>query len=105
MIRHGIELDSQRIRQFCRKWGIRGLYVFGSVLRDDFSPTSDVDFMADFGDNPGWDLLDHQDMERELAEIVGRKVDIVSRYAVQTCPNRYRRAAILSSAEPVYAAR
>ena len=106
MIRHNINLDSQSVCEFCKKWKIRELSVFGSVLRDDFHPESDVDFLADFedtGDEFAWDLADHVEMQEELAQLVGRPVDLLTRYAVDTDPNWLLRNAILSSAESVYA--
>jgi len=99
-------LDSQRDRidAFCMKWGIRELALFGSAVRDDFGPDSDVDFLVSFSPNVTWGLLDHAVMERELAEIVGRPVDLVSRKAVERSHNWIRRKAILESARVLYAA-
>jgi len=99
-------LDSKRdkINAFCMKWGIRELALFGSALRDDFRPDSDLDFLVSFSPNVAWGLLDHVAMERELAEIVGRPVDLVSRNAVERSHNWIRRRAILESAQVLYAA-
>ncbi len=70
-----IPLDRTRIRRFCRKHHIRRLAFFGSVLRDDFTPESDVDVLVEFeaGHVPG---LAFFEMERELSDILGRKVDL-----------------------------
>jgi predicted nucleotidyltransferase len=57
------------------KWGICELALFGSAVRDDFRPDSDLDFLVSFSPNVAWGLLDHAAMEREFAEIVGRPVD------------------------------
>lgn len=99
-------LDANRdgIEAFCKKWKIRELALFGSALRDDFRPDSDLDFLVSFSPNVGWGLLDHAAMERELAEIVGRPVDLVSRKAVERSHNWIRRKAILESAQVLYAA-
>ena len=99
-------LDSKRhrIEAFCKKWKIRELALFGSALRDDFRPDSDVDFLVSFSPSAAWGLLDHAAMERELAEIVGRSVDLVSRKAVERSHNWIRRRAILESAQVLYAA-
>ena len=59
----------------------------------------------DFEEDVEWDLFDHMDMEEELAEIVGRKVDLVSRYTIEACGNRFYKKEILSTAEPVVAER
>ncbi len=105
MIAHGIDLDSPAIREFCRKWKIRELKVFGSILRDDFRPDSDIDFLADFDEDCEWDLFDHVDMKVELAGIVGREVDLVSRSGVEASRNRFYIKEILGTAESIHAAR
>ena len=105
MIAHGIDLNSNAIRDFCRKWKIRELSVFGSILRDDFRPDSDVDFLVEHEADAQWDLFDSLHMEEELAELVGRPVDIVDRYAAETSQNRFFKKEILSTAEPVFARR
>ena len=105
MVRHGIDLDSPAIREFCSKWRINELCVFGSILTDNFRENSDVDFLADFGKDPDWDLCDHMDMEDELSVIVGREVDLITRYSVESSANRFRKEEILSTAEPVCATR
>lgn len=70
-----IQLDAIRIAEFCRRHGVRRLALFGSVLRDDFTPASDVDVLVEFapGRAPG---LKFFAMERELAAIIGRRVDL-----------------------------
>jgi len=95
-------LDEQQIAAFCRKWGIEELAVFGSVLTPRFRPDSDVDFLATFAPDARWSLLDETPMEQELAAIVGRRADLVSRRAVERSHNWIRRTAILESARPVY---
>ena len=99
-----ISLDTGRIASFCRTWKIRELAVFGSVLSPRFRPDSDIDFLATFAPDARWSLMDSTPMEAELAAIVGRAVDLVSRRAVERSPNWIRRKAILQSAEVVYAA-
>jgi hypothetical protein len=99
-----IPIERARVEAFCRKWKITELALFGSVLRDDFRPDSDVDVLVSFAPDADWSLLDHMAMEEELAGILGRKVDLVSRRAVERSANRIRRQAILNSAEVVYAA-
>ena len=104
MIRHGIELDSETIRDFCRRWKIKELSVFGSILRDDFRPDSDIDFLAVFEDDAEWDLFDDLHMRDELATILRRKVEIIDRLAVETGGNRFVLKEVLSTAEHIYAA-
>ena len=79
--------------------------LFGSALREDFTPDSDVDLLVSFYSNAEWSLLDHVQMEIELEKILGRKVDIVTRRSVQNSRNPIRRKSILKSAKVVYAAR
>lgn len=70
-----IAFDSERVANFCRRHHIRSLAVFGSVLRDDFGPESDVDVLVEFEDGftPGWELFDFED---ELSANLGRRVDL-----------------------------
>src|SRR5712692_3511361 len=105
MTAHGINLNSEAIRDFCARWRIKELSVFGSILRDDFRPDSDVDFLADFDEDAEWGICDHMDMEEELGTIVGRKVDLVGRSAIEASRNRFYKKEILSTAEPVSAKR
>jgi predicted nucleotidyltransferase len=81
------------------------LAFFGSVLRDDFRPESDVDVLVTFAPGIEWGLFDHIDMEEKLSALLGRKVDLVSRRAIERGSNWIRRKAILDTAEPFYAAR
>ena len=100
--RLGVPMDS--IRSFCERWQVTELALFGSVLRDDFGPDSDLDFLIGFeiGQSPG--LFGIVEMEQELAELSGRRVDLVSRRAVENSRNYIRRRSILEAAETIYAA-
>jgi hypothetical protein len=102
---HRISIDDERIADFRRKWRIAGLSLFGSVLRRDFGPASDVDMLVDFASGAEWSLLDHMAMQEELSKILGRKVDLVSRRAVKKSDNWIRRREILDSAKPLRAGR
>ncbi len=97
-----ILLDREKIAEFCRRWKITELALFGSVLREDFRSDSDVDLLATFAPDAQWSLFDHVDMEEELSVLVGRKVDLVSRRAIEQSANWIRRKAILETAEPYY---
>jgi len=105
MNRLAIPWPSPEIADFCRRWRIIELALFGSVLRDDFQPDSDVDVLVTFAPSASWSLLDHIQMEQELSAILGRGVDLISKRAVERSTNWIRRQAILGSAEVVYAAR
>jgi predicted nucleotidyltransferase len=93
-----IDYDKEKLREFCRRRKVAEFSFFGSVVRDDFGPESDVDVMVRFTDDAGWSLFDIVHMENELAEIFGRPVDLCEREAVEKSRNRYRRGSILSSA-------
>ncbi|MBI3946665.1 MAG: nucleotidyltransferase domain-containing protein [Armatimonadetes bacterium] len=99
-----IEVDQEQIAAFCRKHRIRKLAFFGSVLRDDFRPDSDVDVLVDYEPGARVRLAEVLGMERELASLLGRRVDLVEREAVMRSPNYIRRNEVLRSAEVVYAA-
>jgi predicted nucleotidyltransferase len=96
-----VAVDPTRIAEFCRKWRVKELSIFGSALRDDFRPDSDVDVLVVFEDDAEWDLWDHMHAEDELKELFGRKVDLVEKSAVR---NPFRRHHILNNREVIYAA-
>jgi predicted nucleotidyltransferase len=96
-----IPIPKERVRDFCRRWRIAELSVFGSVLRDDFRPDSDVDVLVSFAKDARWSLYDWVDMIAELREIFGREVDLLSS---QSLRNPFRRHEILKSRETLYAA-
>jgi predicted nucleotidyltransferase len=100
-----ISLKRKEIVAFCQQWQIMELAFFGSVLRDDFRPNSDVDVLVTFAPGVEWSLFDHIAMEEELSALLGRKVDLVSRRAIERSSNWIRRRTILETAEPFYAAR
>lgn len=99
-----INLPLDKIEVFCRKWKIKELSLFGSVLREDFRPDSDVDFLVTFEEGARWSFFDMVDMQDELKEILGREVDLVERRAVERSENYIRRRHILQSLEPLYVA-
>ena len=102
MIAH-IDIPPNEIDAFCKRWQITELALFGSVLRDDFGPESDVDVLVEFEEGARHSLFELDDMELELEEIFGREVDLVSRRGVEASRNYIRRKAILDSAETIYA--
>jgi hypothetical protein len=97
-------LPISRLAAFCRKWGIVRLEVFGSALRDDFSSSSDLDFLVTFAPNAHRSLLDLPEAEEELRGIVERPVDPVTRAGIERSRNWIRRREILDSARLLYAA-
>ena len=99
-----IPIDRAKLAEFCRRYHIRRLSFFGSVLRDDFRPDSDVDVLVRFHPEARHTLFDMVRMREELKRILGREVDLVSRRGIEKSRNYLRKKAILESAEVVYAA-
>lgn len=99
-----INIDKATVAEFCSQWKIVEFALFGSVLRDDFGPESDLDILVTFAPDAKWTLFDHVDMQDELKELLGRDVDLVSRRGIERSANYIRRKAILESAEVLYAA-
>jgi hypothetical protein len=99
-----LQVDRSKIEGFCRKWQVSELSFFGSALRDDFRPDSDVDVLVSFAPGEKWDLFDHAQMEEELSGILGRKVDLLTRRSVERSANGIRRQSILSGSENYYVA-
>ena len=92
------------IAAFCKKWQIREFALFGSVLREDFRPDSDIDVIVTFDEQARHGLPAFIRLQRELGELFGRKVDVVERAALREDPNQRRSQQILESAEIVYSA-
>ena len=87
--------------EFCRRWRIRELSVFGSALRDDFNPNSDLDFLVSFEPGTPLDIDRLLDMKEELETRLGRPVDLVEKEAMR---NPWRRHEILKTRQVIYAA-
>ncbi|MGA7237623.1 MAG: nucleotidyltransferase family protein [Bryobacteraceae bacterium] len=104
-MRTEIAVPAAQLDEFCRRWRIAELRVFGSAWREDFRPDSDLDLLVRFAPEANPSLLDHVAMEEELSDIVGRKVDLVSQRAIERSSNWIRRNAILESSEPYFASR
>jgi hypothetical protein len=94
--------DMESLRRFCRERGIARLELFGSALREDFRSDSDVDLLCTLRPDARCTLLGWADIQLKLAEIFGRPVDLVSRWAIERSQNPFRRSAILSTATPIY---
>ena len=99
-----ILLDDKRIADFCQRWKIARLGFFGSILREDFGPSSDVDVLVSFASDAQWSLLDHVQMEEELSTLLGRKVEIVNRRSIERSQNWIRRQEILENTQSYYVA-
>ncbi len=96
-----IPIDHLQISRFCRKWRILEFSLFGSVLRDDFRPDSDIDVMVQFEPQAPWSLLDLVAAAIELKQLFGREVELIEKDAIT---NPFRRQSILRSHQVIYAA-
>lgn len=95
-----IEIPKDKLADFCHRWKVAELALFGSVLREDFSAASDIDVLLTFAPDAQHSLFDLVDMKEELQVIFGREVDLVEKAGLR---NPFRRHAILKSLEVVYA--
>ena len=94
-----IPINRERIMEFCKKWKIIRMALFGSVLRGDFRPDSDVDVMVSFGPDSGWSLFDIVDMKMELESIFERDVDILEEGTIR---NPIKHRCVYENLEVVY---
>ena len=99
-----LRVSKETIAAFCQKWKITELALFGSVLREDFRPDSDVDVLVTFSPDSDWGVEHLLDMKEELEALFGRAVDLVEKRLVEESRNYIRRKHILSHMEAVYAA-
>jgi predicted nucleotidyltransferase len=100
-----VSIPRKKLAEFSRRWKITELALFGSVLRDDFHPASDIDLLVSFSPKAKISLFDLIRMQDELKEIFGREVDLVERRAIEKSENYIRRKSILSNIKVIYAAR
>jgi predicted nucleotidyltransferase len=96
-----IELPIKRIEEFCRRYGVQEFALFGSVLREDFGPDSDVDVMLKFAPGQGFTFENTPDIQDELRAMFNRRVDVIEKGRIR---NPIRRAAIMSGYRVIYAA-
>ena len=95
-----IELPMEVLADFCRRWKITRLEIFGSALREDFGPKSDIDLLVEFAPDAHMGLLAWAQCQRELGALFHRRVDLVPR----DCLKPLIRDAVLASAKVLYAA-
>ncbi len=104
MSKPAIDLPIDQITAFCTKWQVTEFALFGSVLRDDFRPDSDIDVLVEFSPNAKRGLTETIQMCDELEVIFDRKVDLIVKSAIARSENWLRRQNILESAQTIYAA-
>jgi uncharacterized protein len=97
-----LSLSPQQLEEFCQRRHVTELALFGSILRHDFHPSSDIDILITFQPDIKMSLLDLVDMQYELEEITHRKVDLLTKKSVTDSPNWIRRKEILSTTRVVY---
>jgi|ERR671915_117116 predicted nucleotidyltransferase len=102
LVSERLKVAPGELADFCRRWHIAKLEVFGSLLRDDFNDASDIDFLVSFEPGKGPADMDWFEIKEELAQLVGRKVDVLDRRVVEHSRNLYRRYHILREATPVH---
>ena len=98
---HDIDISESRLAELCRKWKVTELSLFGSILRDDFGPESDVDVLVVFLADVPWSMWDLMDMREELRNLFGRTVRLVEKEALR---NPFRRNEIIENHKAVCAA-
>jgi len=98
---NGLDISEDRLAGFCRKWKVTELSLFGSVLREDFGPESDIDVLVTFQPDAPWSLWDLMDMKEEMEVVFGRAIDLVEKEALR---NPWRKREILNTYKVVYAA-
>jgi predicted nucleotidyltransferase len=96
-----IPIPHKQLHEFCRRWKVVEFAVFGSALREDFNPESDIDVLVTFVPDAEISLFDMAQMQIELEHIYQRPVDLVEKASLR---NPYRRREILKTAQVLYAA-
>lgn len=99
-----LNITDEQLAAFCRKWKIVEVWLFGSVLRDDFTPNSDIDVLIEVEPSARFSTFDQATARHELAELLGRRVDLFTKRSVEASPKPAVRSEILSSAQRIFAA-
>ncbi len=96
---------NKAVEEFCKRWKIVELALFGSVLRDDFRPDSDIDVLVEFASGVEYDYDTLDQIRTELETLFGRPVDLVEKSVIEQSENYIRRRHILHSAQTLYVER
>lgn len=104
MTARDLGVAQEQIEEFCRRWKISRLAVFGSAVQGKLRPDSDIDLLVTFAPDADWTMFDHFAMEDELSRLFGREVDLVSVRALEENPNPTYRQEITRTARQIYAA-
>ena len=103
MNKAGLSIPRKKLSEFCRRWKVTELSLFGSVLSQDFNPDSDVDVLVTFSPEARISLFDLVEMKAEMETLFKREVDLVEKQAILDSPNYIRRKNILANTRIVYA--
>ena len=97
-----VRIPDEQIADFCHRWKIVRLEIFGSAIRDDFSPTSDIDLLVEY--QPGFHrtVTDMEQIQVEIEALFSRPVDLITRSSIEHSPNPYKRKNILGQAQVIY---
>ena len=98
------QIQLRNLGDFCRCWQVRMLEIYGSAATGELRPDSDLDFLVSFLPGADWSLFDHVRMKQELEALAGRKVDLMTRRALEQSHNRLLRERILATSRVVYSA-
>jgi predicted nucleotidyltransferase len=104
MVALNLGVTEEQITEFCRRWKVSRLAVFGSAAKGKLRADSDIDLLVTFTPDAEWSMFDHYRMEEELTKLFGREVDLVSIKAAEESNNPICRREILESARQIYAA-
>jgi uncharacterized protein len=102
LLPHGTTFPVETLARLCQQWQITELALFGSVLREDFNASSDIDFLVTFSESAKITFFDLDAIEQQLSHLVGRPVDLVTRRAIEQSHNSIRRENILGNARVIY---
>ena len=97
-----INLKPEKIEQICQQWQIEELALFGSVLRKDFNPQSDIDVLVSFAESAKITFFDLDTIEQQLSKLFNRPVDVVTKRAIEQSHNWIRKKNILDHAQIIY---
>jgi predicted nucleotidyltransferase len=97
-----ISVNRTALADICRKWGIGSVAIFGSALRNDFTPQSDIDLLIEYQPGVRHSLFEYGYMNEDFSRVFGREVDLVHAEGIRSSRNPIRREHILSSAKPFY---
>lgn len=105
MLQNTLPLAPKQLADFCNRYQILELALFGSILRDDFSPESDIDFLVTYAPDKRWQAWGDLPEQDEMETLLGRKIDWITRKSVEASANPFFRRVVLNEAEILYAAK